>query len=183
MLSTVERLIGAGLATDPEFLEALASHSGKRLHVVPEGTGGRLEITIQSYGVKLDWLSDTQVDDAGAAVVFAAPDVEVRGTPLALLALLQAARDEPAAGLQGVSVSGDMHTLEEFRHLASKLKIDWEELLAGRIGDTAAHQLLRGLTGAAAHLSQALSGRAALKRPSSASQRSVATRSAYQRPD
>jgi ubiquinone biosynthesis protein UbiJ len=45
--------------------------------------------------------------------------------------------------MRGVEATGDMDVAQDFTRLLREADVDWEELLAGRIGDLAAHQLGR----------------------------------------
>ncbi len=67
------------------------------------------------------------------------PDATVSGSPLALLAL---ARDPHGAG-ESVQFSGDLGVVRDLRSLLAETDLDWEELLAGVMGDMPAHQLGR----------------------------------------
>lgn len=78
----------------------------------------------------------------GLRLVFERPprvDVTITGRPLALLGMLT--RRETAQG--HVEIRGDIHLAQRFQQIMQQLDIDWEEFLAGHIGDVAAHQLGR----------------------------------------
>lgn len=67
------------------------------------------------------------------------PSITIRGKSLNLLKLASGALDNPAALRKAdIHVEGDVALLLEIAQVMSKIEIDWEGLLAERIGDTPA---------------------------------------------
>lgn len=153
-LTLAERLVNEALATDPGFLEELGDFAGRRIHVVVSGLSGRLEITVRERGIKLAWLTAARtVPGEVAPPVWEQPDVELSGPPSALLRLatsLSGNSPVPAAPVSDVQVQGDMGMLDSLRSIAARLRLDWEALLAARVGDVAAHAIWQRATGVGA---------------------------------
>lgn len=135
LLSLAGRLIEEALSTDPEVRAELGALEGRAIHLVLEGPG--LEIYLlpeREAGLRVAALTELPVG------------VRIAGSPLALLGLVRGA---PAAG-SGVEVSGDLALSQQLQRALGRLDIDWEELLARRVGDQAARrlaQLGQGLRG------------------------------------
>jgi ubiquinone biosynthesis protein UbiJ len=95
------------------------------LHFLPEG--GRMAVASDYHGEA---------------------DITVRA-PAASLAAAALKRDGDAIP-KGMSISGDAETAQVFSRLLKNADLDWEELLAQRIGDVAARQVgnaVRGFMG------------------------------------
>lgn len=75
-------------------------------------------------------------DDEGLVV-----DVSVSGTLSGFLKVLRASDAEQVAALDALSVSGDVGRLQQLQKWMASVDVDWEELLARRVGDVAAHQI------------------------------------------
>lgn len=87
---------------------------------------------------------------AGAVTVAAdyrgrEPDITVRAPAVSLMA---AALRRDDAVPRGMHISGDAETAQVFSRLLKHADLDWEELLARRIGDVAARQVGNALRGA-----------------------------------
>lgn len=142
MTGLLEQAVNAAISLDPEFPSKFSAFEGRYLEVDVLGVGYHVFITVA--GERL-LLSKTPPDRV---------DVIVRGAPLALLRML--ASGNPAASIQGgdVTLDGDVNLGRQFNAVLGELDIDWEELLAQRIGDTAAHKLgniARGFLGWRSH--------------------------------
>jgi ubiquinone biosynthesis protein UbiJ len=92
------------------------------------------------------------------------PDAIIRGSPLALVRLGLAADVPSAVMRQDVEIRGDAEVGRVFRDVLAGVEIDWEEVLARRVGDIPAHQignavrtLVAALSGAADRLRMDLS--------------------------
>jgi len=75
-------------------------------------------------------------------------DINVRAPAASLMAA--ALKRDSEAVPRGMQVSGDAETAQVFSRLLKHADLDWEELLAQRIGDVAAHQIgnaVRGFMG------------------------------------
>ena len=145
ILAAVESVVNAALSTDPECCQALESYIGQRVRISPEGIPGSVDLEFGLDGIRLRPADTTSSQLEASEACELEPDVELRGAPSALLRLLgtglsgQGSRSLPA----GVEVKGDVGLLDSLRSLAANLSVDWEELLARRVGDRVAHQLFR----------------------------------------
>lgn len=69
------------------------------------------------------------------------PDTVIRGSPIALARLGRSADAPGVISGQGVEIRGDAEVGRVFREVLAGVEIDWEEMLAKRIGDIPAHQI------------------------------------------
>ena len=60
--------------------------------------------------------------------------------------LIKARYATPGDGLQ-LEISGDVSAGQSFQHILKAIEFDWEELLAGYLGDIAAHRVGQGVRG------------------------------------
>lgn len=125
----LETAINAAVSLDPEFPPRLSTLAGKCLGVEVLGLDYRVFATVDGERLKLSKTPPAKAD------------VTLRGAPLALLKLMTAGN--PAEPLQRgeVAMQGDVDFGRKFKAVLGELDIDWEELLAQRIGDIAAHKL------------------------------------------
>lgn len=123
----IERALNAALADSaraPALLQSLAGHSAAleirdtaiRLFLLPET--GRLRVT--------DMLDEQ-------------PDVRICG-PLSALARTALERDGLPRGLE---IGGDAALAQQFQQLLHEAELDWEDLLARKIGLVPAHEIGR----------------------------------------
>lgn len=77
-----------------------------------------------------------------------APDVTLSGSVSDFVAFVHARQTQGGAPAGKLQIQGDLSTAQQLQRLLDQLDIDWEELLAMRIGDVAAHQIGRGVRGA-----------------------------------
>ena len=157
---TPSRVLTLGLETalnhylrlDPDILPKVAALSGKVIAIELLFVPG--ERVINGLNPTLYLLPGTDgiqtLDDYAAA-----PDVLIRGTPLAL-ARLAAQGGTKGAMDAGVEVQGDVHIGKSFQALLSAIDIDWEEQLSRWTGDIIAHQFGNTLRGAMAWGRQAV---------------------------
>lgn len=83
------------------------------------------------------------------------PDAIIRGSPIAL-ARLGLSSDAPGVvSGQGVEIRGDAEVGRVFREVLAGVEIDWEEMLAKRIGDIPAHQIGNTVRAVTAGVSEA----------------------------
>jgi ubiquinone biosynthesis protein UbiJ len=83
-----------------------------------------------------------------AADYHGSPDITVRAPAASLMA--SALKRDSEAVPRGMQVSGDAETAQVFSRLLKNADLDWEELLAQRVGDVAARHIgnaVRGLMG------------------------------------
>ena len=124
----LESLLNQTLRLDPLSLQALEKLSGKII-----------QIEIQGFGIILTLLPDAQgvvfLDDYQGEV-----DVLVSGAPFTLSRLL-VQREAILDAHSGVTISGELHTAQQFLQILHHLNIDWEEHLSHWLGDIPAHTL------------------------------------------
>jgi ubiquinone biosynthesis protein UbiJ len=144
------RAVNNALALDPDFPPTLAALEGRSIEVEVLGLDFHIHLGINEG--RLVFPSPPPEN----------PDVTIRGAPLALMKLFKT--DDPTAILQSgeVEMRGDARLGRKFKTMMNALDIDWEELLAQRIGDMPAHYLgtlARGFWGwrRRSHLSAAVS--------------------------
>jgi ubiquinone biosynthesis accessory factor UbiJ len=130
LTQAIENLLNRGLPDSPRGRELAAQLAGRRLAIDIRGVA---RVLVESRG---DSLSLTH--ERGAA---APAEAEVRGGPIALMALA-AADDVQAAIRRGeISIEGDTDLAERYRELALLLRPDIEEEMSRLVGDGAAHRL------------------------------------------
>lgn len=125
----IETALNAYLRLDPETARHLETLSGKTIAVRFRDLG--LEFHLHPVGRIL------RVTPPGTAL----PDTWITGTVASfaqLSARLTAGRTDVYAG---VEIEGDAETGRVLRDTLARVAIDWEEIVAQRIGDLAAHQL------------------------------------------
>jgi ubiquinone biosynthesis protein UbiJ len=103
--------------------------SGKVIAFDLIGTGQTLYVKPDAHGVH--FLSEF----AGEV------HVRIRGTPLALLAMAKSGGKSQATFSGEVEIAGDLGLGQQIQSVMAHLRVDWEELLAGSVGDIAARQL------------------------------------------
>ena len=134
-LDLLGRLLDGALALDPETRGALSRLSGKVVDLDVTGAG-TLRLRIDGEHVH-----------AGPRDEAVAADVTVRGAPLSLLRFAFAADRERLLLGEEVSLHGDLALATRLQQIAGRMDLDVEEALAQRIGDVAAHELVRGMRG------------------------------------
>jgi ubiquinone biosynthesis accessory factor UbiJ len=118
----LQSLVDREVAGSPRARELLAQLDGRRMRISARHTPWQLLLHADGGQLRL------QRDAATAA------DVELSGSPLALLAML---REEPAAVIRrgDAALTGDAETGQRFQELAELLRPDLEAAMAGVIGD------------------------------------------------
>jgi ubiquinone biosynthesis accessory factor UbiJ len=131
LTQALENLLNRGLPRSPRARELVAELTGRRLAVDVRGFG---RVLAECKG---DMIALRREKDAGEAA-----EAEIRGGPLALLALTA---DDAQAAIQrrDVVFVGDTELAQKYRELVMLLRPDFEEELALVVGDTPAHQLSR----------------------------------------
>lgn len=128
LLAVAERALNGYLALDPEGARRFQPLTGRVIGCEITGFGTRITLIpgpdrIQIFGA---WEGE--------------PDCLIRGTPLALLRLIGATRQDSELAAGTVTVEGDTALAHDFKRALSGLDVDWEERLARVIGDPLAHQ-------------------------------------------
>ena len=129
------RLLDGALDQDPETRSALAGLSGKVVDLDITGVGA-LRLRIRDEGVRVE----SRADPGDA-------DVTIRGAPFSLLRFALAGDREELVMGEDVSLHGDIALATRLQQIAARMDVDVEEVLAHRIGDIPAHELMRGVRG------------------------------------
>lgn len=128
-LAALEAAFNRYLALDPEIAARFVELHGRVILVEVEGFETRIYVIPGTAGVQL------YGDYAGE------PDCILRGTPLALARMGVSHRKEDQLFSGEVRIEGDTHLAQAFGDLLGSLEVDWEEQLAGLVGDPVAHQV------------------------------------------
>jgi len=127
-LGRLQILINQALALDPGTLATLQQLAGKTVLI---------NITLPPQALRLQFCDDGSIvlaSDTGEAA-----DVSLTGNPVSLALLLADASDRVSFVGTGVTLRGDQEILRKLAASLKNLDIDWEQGLAGIIGDTPAH--------------------------------------------
>jgi ubiquinone biosynthesis accessory factor UbiJ len=125
----LEAALNRYLRLDVEIAGRLNAISGRLILLEIVGLGVTLLVRVLNTKVQVS-----------EQLVFE-PDVIIRGSPLALVRLGLAADVPGAVMRQDVEIRGDAEVGRVFRDVLAGIEIDWEELLARRVGDIPAHQI------------------------------------------
>jgi ubiquinone biosynthesis protein UbiJ len=153
-------MTGAAVAAalDPWLEAAQALDPDVRRRV--EGLGEAiLEVHVRGLGLTLYVVPA----DGRVRLAAAAPDepaVRIEGPPASLARLATTGGTQVLFG-GALSVEGDVTVAKAYKRLFDTLDPDWEEALAGIVGDIAAHELGRGAGGVRAWLARTAVGRRA----------------------
>lgn len=128
-LAALEAACNRALRLDPEAFEAVRALAGRVVAVEVAPPAWTLFVIPGPGGLQL------------ARACTGAPDTRIRGTPWAL-ARLALSR---GADRDGVEVCGDVEVGQRLQAILARLDPDWEEALAGVLGDPAAHRIGRGV--------------------------------------
>lgn len=128
-LQTVAAAINHYLALDPDLPPQWQALQGKVLAVDVQGLSMTCFIIPEERCLKFYQTYESE------------PDVVIVGPPLALLRLLTSKQPEVLIQKGDIEMRGDAQLGHQFKRIMSSLDIDWEELLAQRIGDIPAHKL------------------------------------------
>lgn len=129
VLNLVERPLNRALRTDPETLTRLSALQGRVVAVDLLGLQSSVFVLPTEHGMRLQTKHDGPVH------------VRLRGTPMALLALITHGGGQQATFSGDVEISGDLSLTQHLQALIRGLEVDWEELLSQKVGDMAGHQL------------------------------------------
>jgi ubiquinone biosynthesis protein UbiJ len=141
VLTLVEDALQRVLELDAEGARRLKALDGRRIAIEFAGTTRTLHIHCTADGLRLS--------AAGPR-----PDVTIRGTPLQLAGQLLPGGGAARTELQ---ITGDVELAQQFQNALRGIEPDWDELLAGWVGDSAAQRIgsaLRGLHGMAREFRQ-----------------------------
>jgi ubiquinone biosynthesis accessory factor UbiJ len=134
----LDRVVARAMADSPRATALIAALQGRRLALEVSGTPFRT--VVESTGRTLKAFRPQQTD--------APADAKIVGAPLSLLALTGA--DAQAVIQRGdVRIEGDAEIAQQFRELGLLLRPDLEAAMAGVLGRSGAHLLVRGMRAAA----------------------------------
>lgn len=129
LAALAERLVQQALSTDPGVRAELGALEGTAVCLVLKGLEREVFLLPdREHGLRIALTTEVPVG------------VRIAGTPLALAAL---ARGGASTGA-GVEVSGDLALSQRLQRALARLELDWEELLARRMGDLAARRVAGG---------------------------------------
>ncbi len=138
MSGNIHLLLNRCLQLDAEVAAEIYALAGNIIQIKLLNTAASFTFLIEHDGIQL---LTGQVGEV---------NVRITGTPAALLAYVAAQRygqRPPANELAShLEITGDIALAQQLTALVKKMEIDWEEQLAGYVGDTLAHksaQLIR----------------------------------------
>lgn len=131
------------IATDSLAQARFAPLAGRVVQIAVRDTPLTVFVGIESSGLML------------AMRCPRAADIRIEGSLGELLAMVRRGEDGAAISAGRVQIQGDLATVQQLQILLADLDIDWEELLAERVGDVAAHQIGRVVRGAAGWIGHA----------------------------
>jgi ubiquinone biosynthesis protein UbiJ len=135
LLATVERLLNRHISESTAATHRLAALEGRSFAVTVVGPDVRFVLGVRNGHVGVRASADEPAD------------ATLRGTPLALLGLLENS-SLSRLSTHRVELAGNIHVAEAFAEMLRYARPDLEGELAGWIGDIAAHEVgarLRGL--------------------------------------
>ncbi len=127
-LGLLEAAANRLLQADPDIAPRLQRLQGRVLQLTISGLG------VQLYALVSDGSVVFFADFGGEA------DVHLTAPPLALARMAWQRRHGLDGRADDVQMSGDMQAARQFQQLLASLDVDWEELLAQRVGDVLARQ-------------------------------------------
>lgn len=130
VLNTVSRHVNSLLSSDEEFFVRLSELHGNAVRISVMRLGWKFDILFVKDGVLLAPTDETR-----------RIDVEISGPPLAMLGLLLTKDMTQYTQTRDIHINGNAQLAHKISSLAGQLDVDWEELIAGKIGDIPAHQL------------------------------------------
>lgn len=123
------------LRLDPEFLEALEPLQDRILSIEFSGIEKTVYVQLGVEGVTL-----LQDRDFEALRPQRNVDISFRGSPPAMLRMINAMRRGASVVGEDVQITGDLSLLECLKRAFQRIDIDLEELLSRYVGDVAAHE-------------------------------------------
>ena len=141
----IEAAVNRVLALDPELFEAVAELEGSVFEIHIRGVETRVQLHPSASGIGV-------VTVGGDEQTPVAPDVTVSGPPFTLLRLLGSLESVNGVLPPEVSITGELALVQKLAELAKRARFDWEEPLSRLVGDTAAHELGRGIRAFASHV-------------------------------
>ncbi len=133
MLARASRALMHLLRTDSVALAHLQALDGRVIAIEVKGLNVTLYAAVA--GAEL-WLATASMQS---------PDVTLSGRVSDFLAFAQARRQAQPAATGKLRIMGDLGSAQAVQRLLEELEIDWEALLAARVGDVPAQQFGRGV--------------------------------------
>lgn len=141
----IQAAVNRLLALDPELAEDMGELEGSVFEIHVLGVDRRVQLHVSPAGIAL-------VDVGEEERTRVAADVIVSGPPFTLLRLLVSLDSVDGVLPAGVSISGELALVQRLAALARRTRLDWEEPLSRLLGDTAAHEIGRGVRALGSHL-------------------------------
>ena len=142
LLQPFEALLNRGIAESVDASRLCERLAGRSLQIDLEGLPVALRLVARDGRLKLSLAGEE------------AADCHIGGLPLSMLRLAVTG-DQQGLRTGTLRLSGDPALARDFQRLLALARPDWEEELARRLGDVAAHQLGNLARGAAIWLQQA----------------------------
>ncbi|MEX2354159.1 MAG: SCP2 sterol-binding domain-containing protein, partial [Gammaproteobacteria bacterium] len=139
----IETLINRLLSMDAEALAGLTKYKGSVVAIDLLNTRTTIYMQITASGITL---SNDRDRDA---------DVWIRGTPVELLAYVNAMQQAEPARTGNIEITGNIALAQKVQSVLRNLELDWEEEVSHWLGDTAARKFGNTARQSAAWLKQA----------------------------
>lgn len=133
LCAAAEIALNRYLRLEPSVIEECAKLDGRCVEFLLPSAGFGLAVEFMSTGVRV-----LPHAPQGA-------DVQVTGTPTALISTLRHVAGAHPGLPSGLNVDGDAELLNQFRAMVARVGFDPEEWLAPMLGGVAAHRLVGGL--------------------------------------
>lgn len=130
-IATLEMALNRVLGSDADTLQKLSALSGRIVQMEIEGVDTHFYVVITSCGLALN---------SGR---IATADIQIKGTPAALIGLLAGDHEISAVYKQTVIITGDLLLAKKLQTILSASRLDWEELLAQHLGEFPAYALMK----------------------------------------
>jgi len=134
LLATLEKMLNAAIAMDPDARNALARHGGTILEIDIQYPSLRFFITPTPEGVMLRGHFD------------GTPDAKLRASSFGLLRSAFSRAELEGVFSKDVQIEGDVSLAGSVVRALKGLDPDWPEWLADKIGDVAANQVEQSLS-------------------------------------
>ena len=136
LVSTVESMLAAALALDPNSAATLAALEGKRVALL--FTQPELRVQLQVRQAALVFGDSVAAEEA---------DLILKTTPGALLGLVVSRLSGDSSVVGKIHIAGDAELAQHLQKWLSHFDPDWDELFSRGFGDVLGFQLARGARG------------------------------------
>ncbi len=124
----VETALNTYLSLDPDVARRLRTISGRLIALEIKGVNAVLLVRPLEDKIRVSLHTGVE------------PDVVISGSPLALARLGFSKKATDGSLGEDIQIRGDAELGRIFREVLAGVEIDWEEMLAMRVGDIPAHQ-------------------------------------------